>query len=480
MLVIPLLIALIAYLLLTANVPAVAGQTTDQAGSLLAKAGFKPLAAVSQASDTVPIGHVISTTPSGGRHRKHSPVGVLLSSGIPLPNLGGQDAAAASSQLESKGLIVDQQQVTDKAPMGQVVRTVPPNGSVSKGDHVGLLISTGIPTLMASPNSVTMPGQAVNSTTAPLAVSIANGGTGALTVSAVALGGPNAADFAIANNGCMGASVAPGGSCPVQLTFTPTAAGARNAVLTISSNAPQAPPVTLSGTGQVSDIGLGATALNFGDQKVATQSPAQTITINNKGSAPMKMGQTTAAGANASDFMLTDGCKGNTVAPGAGCSIGVVFVPGASGARSGKLTVANDAGGSQNVTLAGNGTVPVGSVQPSSLQWDITGGLLGQASQPKTITVTNNGTAVMLLGHPTIEDNPIVDGNQAANFELMTSSDCRGELAPHAFCTLTVRYNPTLTKSIQCSYAVVVVPDDDQAAPKQQVGVQAGTGCLKL
>jgi hypothetical protein len=86
----------------------------------------------------------------------------------------------------------------------------------------------------------------------------------------------------------------------------------------------------------------------------------------------------------------------------------------------------------------------------------------------------------MLLGHPTIEDNPIVDGNQAANFELMTSSDCRGELAPHAFCTLTVRYNPTLTKSIQCSYAVVVVPDDDQAAPKQQVGVQAGTGCLKL
>jgi hypothetical protein len=145
--------------------------------------------------------------------------------------------------------VVDQQQVTNQAPMGEVVGTRPPNGSVSKGDHVTLLISTGIPTLMASPNSVTIVGQAVNSTTAPLAVTITNQGTGPLIVTSVLLGGANAADFAIANNGCMGAHLAPAGSCPVQLTFTPTAAGARNAVLTIASNAPQAPSVTLSGTG---------------------------------------------------------------------------------------------------------------------------------------------------------------------------------------------------------------------------------------
>jgi beta-lactam-binding protein with PASTA domain/energy-coupling factor transporter ATP-binding protein EcfA2 len=236
------------YIFLNANVPAVAGQTSDQASSLVTKAGFKPVV-LFQPSDTIPIGHAISTTPSGGRHRKHSLVGVLVSSGIPLPNLAGQDEAAARAALESKGLIVDEQQVINAAPMGKVVGTAPPNGSVSKGDHVGLLISSGIPTLMASPNSVTMPRQAVNSTTAPQAVSIANSGTGPLTVSSVALGGPDAADFAIANNSCMGASVAPQGICAVQITFTPTAAGARNAVLSIVSNAPQAPPVTLLGTG---------------------------------------------------------------------------------------------------------------------------------------------------------------------------------------------------------------------------------------
>src|SRR5439155_10359469 len=198
LLVLPSLVALIAYLVLTANVPAVAGQTTDQASALLTKAGFKPQAATFADNATVPIGHVISTSPSGGRHRKHSPVGMLLSSGIPLPNLGGQDAAAARSALESKGIVVDAQQVTNKAPMGQVVGTTPPNGSVSKGDHVALLISTGIPTVMPNPNTVTMPGERVNSTTAPQALTIVNQGTGPLTVSSVALGGANATDFAIA------------------------------------------------------------------------------------------------------------------------------------------------------------------------------------------------------------------------------------------------------------------------------------------
>jgi beta-lactam-binding protein with PASTA domain len=471
LLVLPFLAAFIAYLVLTANVPAVAGQTTDQASSLLTKAGFKPQVPTFAESGTVRINDVISTSPSGGRHRKHSPVGVVLSSGIPLPNLGGQDAAAARSQLESKGLVVDEQQVTNKAPMGQVVGTTPPNGSVSKGDHVALLISTGIPTLMASPNSVTMPGQAVNSTSAPLAVTIANQGTGPLAVSSVALGGANATDFAIANNGCMGASVAPQGSCPVQLSFTPTAAGARNAVLTIASNAPQAPPVTLSGTGLVSDIGLGATAVNFGDQKVGTQSPAQTITINNKGSAPMKMGATTAIGTNASDFQLTDGCKGNTVAPGAGCSLGVVFMPGAAGPRSAKLTVANDAGGSQNVTMAGNGTVPVASAQPGSLQWTITNSL--DPTTAKAVTVSNNGGAPMVVGSPTVE------GQDAKDFTV--SSDCRGELAPHAFCTLTVQYKIADLPNVltKCSQAFLTIQDDDAVAPKQQIPMSAGAvGCL--
>jgi hypothetical protein len=456
LLVLPFLVAFIAYLVLTANVPAVAGQTRDQASSLLTKAGFKPQAPTFADSGTVPINDVISTSPSGGRHRKHSPVGLVLSSGIPLPNLGGQGEAAARSQLEGKGLIVDDQQVTNAAAMGTVVGTTPPNGSVSKGDHVALLISTGIPTLMASPNSVTMPGQAVNSTSAPLAVTIANQGTGPLTVSSVALGGANVADFAIANNACQGVSVAPQGTCAVQLTFTPTAAGARNASLTIASNAPQAPPVTLSGTGLVSDIGLGATLLNFGDQKVGTQSPAQTVAVTNKGTAPMKMGATTAIGTNAAEFSLTDGCKDNTVAPGAGCSIGVVFMPGGTGARSAKLTVVTDTG-SQNVTLSGNGTAPVVITMP-----DPASGLTFTSSKSSLdVTINNQGTAPLALGQVTVVGVGAEDGRN----EFQAVPACGTQLAPNGSCKITVTFMPLPittdpTSALRCENAVLVVASE--------------------
>ncbi|TMK50343.1 MAG: choice-of-anchor D domain-containing protein, partial [Actinobacteria bacterium] len=318
---------------------------------------------------------------------------------------------------------------------------------------MALLISTGIPTLMASPNSVTMPGQAVNSTSAPLAVTIANGGTGPLTVSSVALGGANATDFAIANNGCMGASVAPQGSCPVQLTFTPTAAGARNAVLTIASNAPEAPPVTLSGTGLVSDIGLGATAINFGDQKVGTQSPAQTIAVTNKGTAPMKMGATTAIGTNANEFALTDGCKDNTVAPGAGCSIGVVFMPAGAGARSAKLTVANDSGLSQNVTLSGNGTAPMVVTMPDP----VTGITLREANKPQEITIINQGTASLVLGQVTVVGVPPEVGRR---FQAVPA--CGGQLPPNGgSCKVAVTYIPAgLTDTLTCAKAALVISDE--------------------
>jgi hypothetical protein len=456
MLVLPLLAAFLVYLLLTANVPVVAEQTTDQAATTLTKAGFKPQAATLVDDATVPIGHVISSDPLRGRHRKGSPVKLIASSGIPLPNLGGQDAAAARSALETKGLVVDQQQVTNKAPMGQVVGTTPPNGAVSKGDHVALLISTGIPTLMASPNSLTMPGQAVNSTAAPLALTIANQGTGPLTVSSVALGGANATDFAIANNGCMGASVAPQGSCPVQLTFTPTAAGARNALLTIASNAPAAPPVTLSGTGLVSDIGVGATAINFGDQKVGTQSPAQTIAVTNKGSAPMKMGATTAIGTNAAEFGLTDGCKDNTVAPGAGCSIGVVFMPTGTGARSAKLMAANDTGRSQNVTLSGNGTAPVVITIP-----DPGAGLTFAAIATATVqevTIINQGTAPLVLGQVTV----VGVGAETGRMDFKAVPACGPQLAPNGgSCKVVVTFVPPgVTDLLTCAQAILVISDE--------------------
>lgn len=83
---------------------------------------------------------------------------------------------------------------------------------------------------------------------------ITNTGTGMLTVNTIVISGTGAAMFTLDLAACGGSvpfSLAPGTSCAPVVTFVPTSAGLKTAVVTINSNAPLTPSVTvnLSGTG---------------------------------------------------------------------------------------------------------------------------------------------------------------------------------------------------------------------------------------
>ena len=105
--------------------------------------------------------------------------------------------------------------------------------------------STGNPSaLTANPASVAFGNQAVGSTSSAQTVTVSNLGTTAAAISSVSTSAP----FAQTNN--CGNSLAAGASCSVQVSFTPTAAGAANGTLSVASNAPGSPlTVALSGTG---------------------------------------------------------------------------------------------------------------------------------------------------------------------------------------------------------------------------------------
>ncbi|UWP79465.1 choice-of-anchor D domain-containing protein [Dactylosporangium fulvum] len=99
------------------------------------------------------------------------------------------------------------------------------------------------PTLNAVPGSLTFASQALNTTSSSQAVTVTNAGTAAATVSGVSVSG----DYSQTNN-C--GSIAVGASCVVNVSFRPTAAGARTGTLTITSNASNSPTtVSLTGTG---------------------------------------------------------------------------------------------------------------------------------------------------------------------------------------------------------------------------------------
>lgn len=98
--------------------------------------------------------------------------------------------------------------------------------------------------------------QTVGRSSAAAPVLLTNRGAQALRVTATALGGPDAADFAIAADDCSGRTLAYGQTCAVRVRFTPSATGARQATLAITDNSADLPHEhALSGAGVAADSG---------------------------------------------------------------------------------------------------------------------------------------------------------------------------------------------------------------------------------
>jgi virginiamycin B lyase len=81
---------------------------------------------------------------------------------------------------------------------------------------------------------------------APQSVTLTNRGGRALEVGGFSITGPDAGGFATTTGTC-GPPVPPGGSCAVQVRFTPDSPGSRSASLRVITNAPTDPVIALTG-----------------------------------------------------------------------------------------------------------------------------------------------------------------------------------------------------------------------------------------
>ena len=132
---------------------------------------------------------------------------------------------------------------------------------------------TGVvaPAVSLAPSSLTFAGRNVGTTSSAQTVTLTNTGNATLTISSIAITGTNVSDFGQASS-CP--SLAPSANCTVDVSFTPSAGGARSASLTVTSNAANGPTnsVTLSGTGTTP---LAVTVLTAGNGTgTITSSPA--------------------------------------------------------------------------------------------------------------------------------------------------------------------------------------------------------------
>jgi FG-GAP-like repeat/Abnormal spindle-like microcephaly-assoc'd, ASPM-SPD-2-Hydin/Cep192 domain 4 len=190
--------------------------------------------------------------------------------------------------------------------------------------------------------------QTIGTSSPPKTVTLTNTGSLTLTISNVSITGTNASDFAQTNN-CP-STLGTNASCLISVTYTPSAAGNRTAAVSITDNGPGSPQVVaLTGT---TPVFLSPATVTFPAQYVGTSGLPQSVVLNNTGSAALTITSVTTSTA---DFAPLSTC-GNSLGPGASCSIGVFFDPTTSGTLNGILTVTDSASDSpQTVSLTGIG-----------------------------------------------------------------------------------------------------------------------------
>jgi Abnormal spindle-like microcephaly-assoc'd, ASPM-SPD-2-Hydin len=204
------------------------------------------------------------------------------------------------------------------------------------------------------------------------------------------------------------------------------------------------------------------TSLNFGNQAVGVKSAPMTVTLTNNQGVVLNLTQPfTFSGTNASDFAQTNNC-GNSLIVGGSCTISVTFTPGALGARSATLNVADNLVNSPlTIPLSGtgsDGSAPAVSLTPPSLTF--ASQLLTTTSAGQPITVKNTGTANLVVSAIT------------ASGDFSETDTCVGNsIGANGSCTITVKFTPTMAGTI--SGAITLV---DNAANSPQVATLTGTG----
>ncbi len=333
--------------------------------------------------------------------------------------------------------------------------------SASSSPQTASLTGTGTaPLAGVTPASLTFTNQGQWTTSAAQPLTLSNTGNAALTITSIIA----SSNFGQTNN--CGSSIAASGSCTINVTFSPTTTGPLTGALYITDNSNEVvgtvQTVSLSGTGTAPSVSLSAPNLSFGNQLTGTTSTAQSETISNTGTGSLIFTGLAATG----DFGIA--ASGTTCSPsapvaaGGSCVVNVTFTPRANGARSGSLTLTDNANGSpQTASLSGTGTGPVVSLSnPPTFSPQ----LVGTTSNSQTVILTNTGNINLTF-------TAIAVSGPFAITTSGTTCSTSSPIADAATCTVAVTFTPTAAGTASGSLSF-----SDNAPNSPQTVALSGTG----
>ncbi len=272
---------------------------------------------------------------------------------------------------------------------------------------------------------------AMKTTAQPFVVK--NTGNADLKIDFAAASGANPGDYWIYEDDCAGKTLRPSSddTCVIWVMFVPWAFGARSAALSVFSNAPLMPFVTLTGNGTLQRMGFLPNAVQLLGTLVGTSSSA-VVRMVNLGSKAQLISAARLVDSTRSFSMVGDQCTGATLLPKASCIVNVQFTPRSTAAVNAFITVQ---GAGENkpwaVRVKGKGEGPEGQLSSTALAFDDV--LIG-ASAAQTVTVRSIGRAALSLGN-------IV----SSSGDFTVANGCPQSIATGSSCTLTVTFRPSAT-----------------------------------
>jgi hypothetical protein len=311
-------------------------------------------------------------------------------------------------------------------------------------------------------------------TSASGAVAFTNTSTSAETIGTATITRDEGKAFAITGNIC-GSSVAPGASCSINVSYTPSAPLLQSAdlvVTTVKGSKPAGSEMTaISGTGVAPSFTLSTPT--YPTTTVGSSSDGQ-VTVTNTSLVPITLDKAALQGADQSSWVLSSSACASPLAPSGTCSLDVAFAPRSQGSLGVTVTAIFDiAVGShktsvvEKVALTGNAVLPPVSVgapsfAPAAPNTPVTG----------TATVTNNSTGTVTFEKATIGAGT---GTLSAPGDFtITQNTCTTPLAAGASCSITVQFLDKKTVAESPTATLRVVAAVGGTNPVEMVSTSVG------
>ncbi len=383
-------------------------------------------------TDSFPAGLVVAPTPAV----TNSCAGTVSASA------GGNSVSLASGTITAAaalpGTCAVTVQVTAASVSPGLVNNIPPGAAVGglfttettaapAATDTLVVSALPLPSLVLTPATFSFGTQTVLVPSATQTLAVQNVGNADLNVFSVSVSG----DFST-QTACIGTPIPPAGQCTIDVRFTPIVGGLRSGQVVVTSDSPGSPHIaSLSGTGVVQpspNVSLSPLSLAFAPITAGQMSSPLTLTLTNTGGGPLSLFSVDVVGTG---FAQSNNC-GTSVASLASCQIQVVFSPATAGGYGVTLRIVSDAPGSPHyVGVTGSATAaPVGRLAATPVSLSFGDQILGTASAPQDLTLSNTGAAIASVSRIAVIGDFALEGS------------CY-DLRPGEACALRATFAPT-------------------------------------